>query len=99
MSKKSPWLVSLVFLAAIACTRQMANESMVNSQSTGNAQPAAGNLAQIPTADAGPTSAPTPEKVEQINTDPAKLAAAFYEYYVDGFPRIDDERVVFARFL
>ena len=47
----------------------------------------------------GGTPAPTPEKVEQINTDPAKLAVAFYEYYVDGFPRIDDERVVFARYL
>jgi hypothetical protein len=90
-------LIGLLAIIA-SCSRQMASASNSVMQSTVNVQQATGNVGQIPMGILL-TPAPTPEKVKQINTDPAKLAVAFYEYYVESFPRIDDERVVFARFI
>src|SRR5688500_4467325 len=93
MSKKTRLITCLVLFATmVSCANQTATVQSAKERRPAETQSAAGG-------DVGPTPAPTPEKVEQINTDPAKLAVAFYEYYVDGFPRIDDERMVFARYL
>jgi len=48
---------------------------------------------------APPQSSPTPAPAAQINRDPKTLALAFYEFYVDGYPRIDDEGPAFSKFL
>ncbi|MGQ0763148.1 MAG: DUF3828 domain-containing protein [Acidobacteriota bacterium] len=77
----------------------MARESNSNTQTKGNPAQAAANVTTAIAGGTGPTTAPTPEKVVQVNKDPKTLVQSFYEYYLDGFPKIDDERVIFARHL
>ena len=91
MNKKTKFVMSVFLLAAIAaCGDQMA------SVSNGNVR--AGDAPHKIIAPS-PTPRPTPEPVVQINKDPAKLASAFYEFYLDGLPAMKGNEVVFARFL
>jgi len=46
-----------------------------------------------------PSAAATPEPVVQVNRDPKTLVTAFYEFYLDGFPQMDGNEVVYSRFL
>ena len=91
----------LLFLVAVtSCAAPVANAVSGNRSTT-----AASNAgAQVVTkADVDqieePDPMPTPEPVRQINKDPASLAKAFYEFYLDGYPTMSGNEVTFTGFL
>ena len=93
-------LVAIFALLFVSCAHSADSSanSNANSNSPNNSN-SQSDLRLRPGNPNEPTPAPTPGRVVQINKDPKTLVLAFYEYYLDGFPRIDDERVVFARYL
>ena len=77
-------VLSITVFISASCARPQAN-------APGPAMPA-GNVA-------APRSSPTPEPAVQANADPKTLALALYEFYVDGYPRIEDEGPAFSKYL
>lgn len=92
---------TLIFLVAVtSCAAPVANAVSGDR----SAQPTSNAGAKVATgADADqieePQPLPTPETVRQINKDPASLAKAFYEFYLDGYPTMSGNEVLFMRFL
>ena len=99
MNRNTKFTISVIGLIVIAaCGARVSNEA-VNRSAT-NQPSIANTTAAVPSSPgASPTLEPTPEPVVQINKDPKTLALAFYEFYVDGFPNVQDEKPAFANYL
>lgn len=88
-------ILSIVFVVA-SCAQPQAN---VPPSSNKISEAAAANISTASPSPTPPVSSPTPAPAVQVNKDPKTLALAFYEFYVDGFPQIEDEGPAFAQFL
>lgn len=95
MKRKNVFGISAILLMLIAsCAARPANNMNNSTRPVNNTaavkapEPSATPPANKPATDPGP--------VVQVNKDPKTLTLAFYEYYVDGFPNINDEGPTFA---
>lgn len=97
MKRKNLFGITAILLMLIAsCAARQANNSNHAVNGANNARAAV----KEPDASATPPARPPePEPVVQINKDPKTLVLAFYEFYVDGFPNIQDEGASFKDFL
>lgn len=90
-------IILTIILIAIIATLFASPSPRTNVLNTSAATP--GNSRRAKVADPEPTTAPTPESVRQINKDPVSIARAFYEFYLDGSPKMEGNEVIFMRFL
>ena len=98
MKRKNLFGISAILLMLIAsCAARQASNS-------NNAARPANNSAAVtePQPEATPPKRPAanePAPVVQVNTDPARLAISFYEFYMDGYPTMKDNALMFTRYL
>ena len=99
MQTRSILISSVVFLLA-SCAQPQTNSPNAGAQTLNKvSQSSGGNSATAASPQTPVAASPTPAPAVQIDKDPKTLALAFYEFYVDGFPRIEDEGPAFAKFL
>ena len=95
-------LIAMAVAVVASCAAPITNVPNANARAASNEPNRTAvnvSAAQPTNVVATPTPPPTPEPVVQINKDPKTLALAFYEFYVDGFPNMDDDAVSFAPYL
>ena len=86
-------LITGICTVTLSCSVASATDQTSHYQAPGKA---AGRVSFETT---GPEPTPVPRHVDRVNDEPSKLVHSFYEFYLDGFPSMDDSGHVFANYL